>query len=100
MNATTSRLRAGASIVAIVAAALSLPLAAHAQDAAAGVPVTPPPGPAAAGSAAAGSAATGQAETLEEIVVTGTAIRGVAPVGSATVNITQEAIIQSGIRDP
>jgi iron complex outermembrane receptor protein len=36
---------------------------------------------------------------LEEIVVTGTAIRGVAPVGSATVNITRDIIVQSGVRD-
>jgi iron complex outermembrane recepter protein len=35
-----------------------------------------------------------------EIIVTGTAIRGVAPVGSATVNITRDTIVQSGLRDP
>jgi iron complex outermembrane receptor protein len=35
----------------------------------------------------------------EDIIVTGTAIRGVAPVGSATVNVTRDVIIQSGVRD-
>jgi iron complex outermembrane receptor protein len=39
------------------------------------------------------------AEAVEEIVVTGTAIRGVAPVGSAAVNITRDAVLQSGVRD-
>jgi iron complex outermembrane recepter protein len=33
------------------------------------------------------------------IVVTGTAIRGVAPVGSATVDISRDTIIQSGVRN-
>ena len=34
-----------------------------------------------------------------ELIVTGTAIRGVAPVGSATVNISRDTILQSGLRD-
>lgn len=41
----------------------------------------------------------GQETDESVIVVTGTAIRGVAPVGSATVNISRETIVQSGIRD-
>jgi iron complex outermembrane receptor protein len=36
---------------------------------------------------------------VQEIVVTGTAIRGVAPVGSATVNVTRDAILETGARD-
>jgi iron complex outermembrane receptor protein len=40
------------------------------------------------------------AETpTRDIIVTGTAIRGVAPVGSATVNVTRETMVESGIRD-
>ena len=52
-------------------------------------------GPAASPSAAAARGEPGS----EEIVVTGTAIRGVAPVGSATVNISRDTIVQSGVRD-
>lgn len=61
---------------------LSLSGLAHAQQAA------PAPAPAA------------DDENAEaEIIVTGTAIRGVAPVGSATVNISRDTILQSGLRD-
>lgn len=76
MNTNANRLRAGVSVAAILAAAVAVPSIGQAQTVASAP------------------------NAVEQIVVTGTAIRGVAPVGSATVNITREAIVASGVRDP
>lgn len=83
MSSSRTKRRLISSLVAS-AFAMSIATLAHAQQA----PVQREP------------ATSEDSEESKEIVVTGTAIRGVAPVGSATVNITRESILQTGVRDP